>query len=226
MDPMVSVSSLLHFSPQGLQDQYHKWMFQITAVRELPPLTVFVQLLFCVRFLIAKAEDECGWVHVAAFLPATALSASRMALIRSSSEFQSLLSLLSWGYLLAQTCVFRAFNDTCWMNMGPLPDESSLYGYAAFTVATTTCVLSLAQCTMLHLDSMLWITGLLTGSGKYIKFLQFNGGLTFDSDPGLLAFQTIAASVSVCVLVAAAIRYWLARKHMTGFLRAIRTRRN
>ena len=226
VDPVVSVSPSLLFSPQGLQDQYHKWMFQIPAVRELPWLSVFTQLMFCVRFLIVKPEYECGWVHVAAHLPGTALAAARLVLTRIPSEFQSLLSVLAWAYLLAHMCVFKAFNDTCWMNMAAdLPGNTSLSGYACITIATSAMCLSLAPCTMHHLDAMLWIAGLGNGSANYIVYLQNNGGPTFDSDPDLSGFQTVAAAMSVCLLVAAAIRYWLARKHMTGFLRSIRTRR-
>ena len=229
MDPVVWVSPSLLFSPQGLQDQYHKWMFQIPAVRELPLLSVFTLLVFCVRFLTVKAEDECGWVHVAAFLPGAALEATGLALAHRSGAFahvQSLLSIIAWVYLLGHVCVFTAFNDTCWMNMGDLPDKTSLLGYSCFTIATTTAGLAAAPCTMHHLDVMLWIAGLGNGGAIYLKYLQNNGGLTFDSDPGLLGFQTVAATMSVCLLVTAAIRYWLARKHMIGFLRSIWARTN
>ena len=223
----MSVSSALLLSPQGLQEQYHKWMFKMPAVRQQPLLCGVTLLVTCVRFLVAKAEDECGWLHVAAGLPGVALGAARMALIRTPSEFQSLLSVLSWAYLLAQICIFKAFNDTCWMNVAVLPDKTSLYGYACMTMAKTVVGLCLSPCTMHHLEANLWLVGLGTGSSNYIGYLRNNGGLTFDSDPDLLGFQTVAASTALCLLAAAAVRYWLAKKHMTAFLRSIsRTRRH
>ena len=225
VDPAVSVSSILLFSPQSLQDQYHKWMFQIPAVRQVPLLCVLTQLVFCVRFLVAKAEDECGWAHVAAYLPGTALAIARLALSRTTWEFKSLLSVVSLAYTLAHICAFRAFNDTFWMNVAQLPEETSLYGYACITIAKTVVSLCLVPCTMHHLEATLWVVGFGAVTSNYIGYLQNNGGLTFDSDPDLLGFQTIAASTVLCLLAAAAIRYWLARKHMTAFLKSIRRTR-
>ena len=218
------MSSTLLLSSPELQDQYYKWMDKTPAVAWLP---YFAPLFFmCGPLkLLSKNDDGCTGLALIVSLPSTVLALVRVAMEFSGApkQLQSISSLVALAYSLTAVTGMMALHDPCMLSFGP-DWTISPAGNAVFVAILTALLIAICPCTMQHLAALCVIAGPVDFLACYIRSQQRHGGL------GLVSYPThyvelviiIAAAKTAALLVGAAVRYRLAHKNMTAFLRSAR----